>query len=59
MYRLRGRPLNAGRLTGESLATVLLWLLDLADHMAPIPGTSNIEHLPDILATKPGNDAER
>ncbi|MFI9721999.1 aldo/keto reductase [Streptomyces sp. NPDC052396] len=50
------RPLNAGRLTGEGPAGALRWLLGLGDHIAPIPGTSNTEHLRAIFATQPDEE---
>ncbi|MCC5574459.1 aldo/keto reductase [Microtetraspora sp. AC03309] len=40
------RPLNAGRLTATAgVGKSLRWLLDLGAHVAPIPATSNSEHL--------------
>ncbi len=39
------RPLNAGALAHGSLGEALGWLLGLGPHVAPIPGTSSIEHL--------------
>ncbi|GAA0695118.1 aldo/keto reductase [Kitasatospora atroaurantiaca] len=44
------RPLNAGRHAGDSAGKALRWLLDLGEHVAPIPGTSNPEHLAALVA---------
>jgi aryl-alcohol dehydrogenase-like predicted oxidoreductase len=49
------RPLNAGRLTPTGVTDSLRWLLGLGDHVAPIPGTSNPEHLA-ALVTAAGPD---
>ncbi|MGW2038689.1 aldo/keto reductase [Streptomyces virginiae] len=44
-------PLGAGALTRDGqIAKALRWLLDLGDHIAPIPGTSSAQHLADIAA---------
>lgn len=39
------RPLNAGHLAQHGTGQPLHWLLGLGKHIAPIPGTSSIEHL--------------
>ncbi|MFI7643288.1 aldo/keto reductase [Nonomuraea sp. NPDC049400] len=40
------RPLNAGRLAATAgVEKSLSWLLDLGEHVAPIPATSNPQHL--------------
>ncbi|MDQ0778381.1 pyridoxine 4-dehydrogenase [Streptomyces aurantiacus] len=41
------RPLNAGALPAPAALT---WLLNLAPHIAPIPGTSSPEHLRALVA---------
>ncbi|MFD3910001.1 aldo/keto reductase [Streptomyces sp. NPDC058603] len=44
------RPLNAGSAArGGDVSTPLSWLLELGPHIAPIPGTSNPQHLADIV----------
>ncbi|MFJ2774761.1 aldo/keto reductase [Streptomyces sp. NPDC087300] len=44
------RPLDAGSAARDgALATALAWLLQLGPHIAPIPGTSNPQHLADIV----------
>ncbi|MFF1868706.1 aldo/keto reductase [Kitasatospora herbaricolor] len=43
------RPLNAGR-HGTSAGKALRWLLALGEHMAPIPGTSNPDHLLSLVS---------
>lgn len=40
------RPLNAGALTADG---ALRWLLSLGGHVAPIPGTSSLAHLGEIV----------
>lgn len=45
------RPLDAGNLAREErMATALHWLLQLGSHVAPIPSTSNPEHLHQIVS---------
>ncbi|GAA1165915.1 aryl-alcohol dehydrogenase-like predicted oxidoreductase [Kitasatospora gansuensis] len=45
------RPLNAGRHTGpDGTGKALRHLLDLGPHIAPIPGTSNPDHLDELIA---------
>ncbi|GAB2702893.1 aldo/keto reductase [Kitasatospora kifunensis] len=46
------RPLNAGGLASTSLSAALQWLLNLGPHVAPIPGTSSIEHLRALIASR-------
>ncbi|MFD8965090.1 aldo/keto reductase [Streptomyces sp. NPDC059568] len=44
------RPLDAGSAAlGGNVSTPLSWLLQLGPHVAPIPGTSNPQHLADIV----------
>ncbi|MEV5979589.1 aldo/keto reductase [Streptomyces sp. NPDC052114] len=44
------RPLDAGcAVHSGNLAAALSWLLQLGPHIAPIPGTSNPQHLTDIV----------
>jgi aryl-alcohol dehydrogenase-like predicted oxidoreductase len=43
------RPLNAGLLATD-VATSLRWLLDLGEHVAPIPGTGDPAHLAALVA---------
>ncbi|WP_432104085.1 aldo/keto reductase [Streptomyces sp. bgisy091] len=44
------RPLNAGvAVMGGDVTAALSWLLELSPHIAPIPGTSNPEHLAAIV----------
>ncbi|KAF4405600.1 aldo/keto reductase [Streptomyces lycii] len=45
------RPLDAGRLaTPSGISKPLEWLLQLGEHIAPIPGTSSPQHLAEITA---------
>ncbi|MFI5527042.1 aldo/keto reductase [Kitasatospora sp. NPDC051853] len=45
------RPLNAGQHTGpDNAAKALRHLLGLGPHVAPIPGTSNPDHLDQLIA---------
>ncbi|MFK4184381.1 aldo/keto reductase [Streptomyces sparsogenes] len=45
------RPLNAGTLANQGdIRTALHWLLQLGDHVAPIPGTSSLTHLDELAA---------
>ncbi|MCX4510798.1 hypothetical protein OHA27_10870 [Streptomyces sp. NBC_01619] len=49
------RPLNAGKLAREvSVSDALHWLLQLGDHVAPIPGTSDSRHLDGIVLATAG-----
>ncbi len=41
-------PLGAGALTGD-VGTALRWLLDLGNHVAPIPATSSTRHLHELM----------
>ncbi|WP_251070354.1 aldo/keto reductase [Streptomyces sp. ISL-96] len=44
------RPLDAGSAAlGGNVSAALSWLLELGPHVAPIPGTSNPQHLADIV----------
>lgn len=43
------RPLNAGALTADGGRDALRWLLSLGGHVAPIPGTSSLAHLGEIV----------
>lgn len=44
------RPLDAGSAAlGGNVSTPLSWLLQLGPHVAPIPGTSNPQHLAEIV----------
>ncbi|MFG3255252.1 aldo/keto reductase [Streptomyces sp. NPDC048172] len=45
-------PLGSGSLaTNGQAAKALRWLLDLGEHTAPIPGTSSLPHLEELLRT--------
>ncbi|MFD4933398.1 aldo/keto reductase [Streptomyces virginiae] len=46
------RPLDAGTLaSARGVLTPLHWLLNLGEHVAPIPGTSRLDHLDQIVAS--------
>ncbi|WP_326692305.1 MULTISPECIES: aldo/keto reductase [unclassified Streptomyces] len=46
------RPLGAGHLAHtQGIRTALRWLLELGDHVAPIPSTSRPKHLEQIVAS--------
>jgi aryl-alcohol dehydrogenase-like predicted oxidoreductase len=49
------RPLDAGTLAQQGNAGAALnWLLQLGDHVAPIPGTSSPKHLHQLVAAATG-----
>ncbi|SFF75360.1 Predicted oxidoreductase [Actinacidiphila alni] len=46
------RPLNAGALAaGSGPGDALRWLMKTGDHLAPIPGTSAVEHLRQLVTS--------
>ncbi|MFE9331718.1 aldo/keto reductase [Streptomyces sp. NPDC006925] len=46
-------PLGAGALVGD-VGKALRWLLDLGDHIAPIPGTRSVQHLAQLIEAARG-----
>lgn len=45
-------PLGAGALAGQGgAAKALRWLLDLGPHVAPVPGTSDLRHLRELVGS--------
>ena len=44
-------PVGTGKISSQAS---LLWLLAFGDHIVPIPGTSNLTHLVENMATLQG-----